>query len=324
MKVLIAGAGGFIGGHLVGRLAGEGADVRAVDILPPEQWSLRHGVESIRADLRDPTACREVVTGCEAIYDLAADMGGVGFIERNPVACMLSVRIGANLLEAADECGAQRFFFSSSACVYPRSRQDRADAGPLREGEAVPADPEDGYGWEKLFVEQLAGAFARERGLAVRIARYHNVFGPHGAWDGGREKAPAAICRKVATAELTGDRRIDIWGDGQQTRSFTWIDDCIEGTRRLMDSAVSEPRNIGSSELVTIDQLVSIVEDLAGVRLERHYDLSSPTGVRGRNSDNTRVRAELGWEPATPLRDGLAQLYPWVRERVEQRLRAAG
>jgi nucleoside-diphosphate-sugar epimerase len=321
MSTLVAGAGGFVGGHLVGRLCAEGVDVRAVDLLPLDRWASRHDVESIQVDLRDAVACRDVVAGCDAIYDLAADMGGMGFIASNPVACMLSVGIGVNLLEAADALGVERFFFSSSACVYPRARQEREDVEPLREDDAVPADPEDGYGWEKLFMEQLAQAFRRERGLEVRIARYHNVYGPACAWDGGREKAPAAICRKVAMAELTGDPTIDIWGDGRQTRSFTWIGDCVEGTRRLMDSTVGEPRNIGSSELVSIDDVVTMVEEIAGVRLERRYDTTAPQGVRGRNSDNTRICADLGWQPTTPLREGLAQLYPWVRDRVEHRLR---
>jgi nucleoside-diphosphate-sugar epimerase len=314
------GAGGFIGGHLVGRLCAEGVDVRAVDILPVERWRLHHDTECLKADLRDAAACRSLAASCAHVYDLASDMGGMGFIASHQVDCMLSIVIAVNLLEAAHATGAERFFFSSSACVYPRDRQGDADTVPLREEDAFPANPEDGYGWEKLFTEQLARAFHRERGLDVRIARYHNVYGPHGAWEGGREKAPAAICRKVATAVLTGRSVIDIWGDGKQTRSFMWIGDCIEGTRRLVESTVSEPRNIGSAELVSIDELVTTVEQIAEVRLDRRYDTSAPQGVRGRNSDNRRVRAELGWEPSTPLRDGLAVLYPWVREQVERRL----
>lgn len=320
---LVAGAGGFIGGHLVRRLCAEGFEVRAVDLLPVGAWALRHDADSRQADLRDPAVCRRAVAGCDQIYDLASDMGGMGFIKNHQVDCMVSVVIAVNLLQAAEQAGVERFFFSSSACVYPLGRQSRSDAPALREDDVLPANPEDGYGWEKLFTERLVGAFHAERGLAGRIARYHNVYGPYGAWDGGREKAPAAICRKVAIAELTGVHTIDIWGDGRQTRSFLWIDDGIEGTRRLMDSAISEPRNIGSSELVSIDDLVSAVEDTAGIKLERRYDTSAPQGVRGRNSDNTRIRAELGWEPSTSLREGLAVLYPWIRDQVASRLYAS-
>jgi GDP-D-mannose 3',5'-epimerase len=320
VRALVAGAGGFIGGHLVGRLCAEGLDVRAVDALPVEQWRLRHDTESVEADLRDAAACRSLTAGCDQVYDLASDMGGMGFITSHQVDCMLSVVIAVNLLEAAHDAEVERFFFSSSACVYPLDRQGTADTVPLREDDVLPANPEGGYGWEKLFTEQLAQAFQRERSLDVRIARYHNVYGPHGAWDGGREKAPAAICRKVATAVLTAGSVIDVWGDGKQTRSFMWIGDCIEGTRRLMKSPVSEPRNIGSTELVSIDEMVTTVEQIAGVHLERRYDTTAPQGVRGRNSDNTRIRTELGWEPSTALRDGLAALYPWVKDQVERRL----
>jgi nucleoside-diphosphate-sugar epimerase len=320
VKALVAGAGGFIGGHLVGRLLADGIEVRAVDVAPVERWRLRHDVECVVADLRDAGVSEAAVTGCDVVYDLASDMGGMGFISTHHVDCMLSVVIAINLLQAAERAGADRFFFSSSACVYPAERQSAVDAVALREEEVLPADPEDGYGWEKLFTEQLLQAFRRERDLEVRVARYHNVYGLHGAWEGGREKAPAAICRKVATAALLGAPSIEVWGDGRQTRSFLWIDDCIEGTRRLVDSDVSEPRNIGSSELVSVDDMVGMVEDIAGVRLERRYDLTAPQGVRGRNSDNSRIEAELGWAPATSLRDGLARLYPWVRDQVAHQL----
>lgn len=316
VKVLVAGAGGFLGGHLVARLCSEGYDVRAVDLLPEHTWALRHDVESHQADLRDATACRRAVAGCDHVYDLASDMGGMGFIKSHQVDCMVSVAIAVNLLRAAEGAGVERFFFSSSACVYPVERQSRSDVVALREDDVLPANPEDGYGWEKLFTERLVGAFHAEGRLEGRIARYHNVYGPHAAWDGGREKAPAALCRKVAIAELTGRATIDIWGDGRQTRSFLWVDDCIEGTRRLMDSDIGEPRNIGSEELVSVDDLVSMVEEIAGFSLQRRYDRNAPQGVRGRNSDNTRIRADLGWEPSTPLRDGLAVLYPWVRDQV--------
>jgi nucleoside-diphosphate-sugar epimerase len=243
-------------------------------------------------------------------------MGGMGFIEQNKALCMLSVLINTHLLVAARDAGAGRYFFSSSACVYNAEKQLNPDVVPLREDDAYPAMPEDGYGWEKLFSERMCRHFTEDFGLETRVARYHNVYGSHGTWDGGREKAPAAICRKVIEATLSGRRTIEIWGDGQQTRSFTYIDDCLEGTRRLMAGGVSEPLNVGSSELVTINQLVDIVEDIAGVRLERQYLTSAPKGVNGRNSDNTRIKAELGWEPTTPLRVGLERTYRWIHGQI--------
>jgi GDP-D-mannose 3',5'-epimerase len=321
VKILVAGAGGFIGGHLTSRLRHDGVDVRAVDVMPVERWAQRHDVESIEADLRDPAACRAVVADCDQVYDLACDMGGIGFITSNQVECMMSAVIAAHLLEAAAEAGVGRFFFSSSACIYPIERQASTDVVPLREEDAFPANPDGGYGWEKLFTERLVRAFQHERGLEVRIARYHNVYGPYGSWDGGREKAPAAICRKVAIAALTGDLAIDVWGDGKQTRSFMWIDDCVHGTVELMGSTVSEPRNVGSSERVSIDDLITIVEDVAGVQVERRYDTLAAQGVRGRNCDGTRLEAELGWRPSTTLREGVGALYPWIRDQVERSVR---
>ena len=279
---LVAGGGGFIGGWLVRSLVNDGFQVRAVDSKPPAEWfQITADAENLVLDLRELDACRKAVSGVDWVFDLACDMGGMEFIETNKVYCMISVLIGTHLLLAASEVGVDRFFFASSACVYRTDRQTSAEVEPLKESDVYPAMPEDGYGWEKLFTERMCRHFGEERGLDTRIARYHNVYGPNGAWDGGREKAPAAICRKVASAVLHGSGSIEIWGDGEQTRTFTYIDDCVEGTRRLMESAVDEPVNVGSSELVTINQLVDPVETLAGVKLERRYRLDAPLGVRG-------------------------------------------
>jgi GDP-D-mannose 3',5'-epimerase len=287
-RVLVAGGGGFIGGHLVKSLLEDGVEVRAADLKPlDEWWQLHPGVESVQLDLSDREAALQATRGVDEVYDLAADMGGMGFIENNKAACMLSVLTGTHLLLGARDNGVGRFFFASSACVYAAEHQTSPDVVALKESDAYPAMPEDGYGWEKLFTERLCRHFHEDFGLETRIARYHNVYGPNGSWTGGREKAPAAICRKVAQAALTGDRRIEVWGDGLQTRSFMFVDDCVYGTRRLMDSNVREPINIGSSELVTINGLIDIVSDIAGIEVDRSHDLTAPQGVRGRNSDNT-------------------------------------
>lgn len=318
MTVLVAGAGGFIGGHLTGRLLAEGQAVRAVDCKQPGDWHQLHDeAENLVLDLSKAGDAGQAVMGVEDVYNLAADMGGMGFIENNKAACMLSVLINTHLLLAARDSGVERYFFASSACVYPDYRQDEPENPGLKERDAYPAMPEDGYGWEKLFSERLCRHFLEDYGLETRAFRYHNVYGPHGTWDGGREKAPAAICRKVATAVITGNPRIEIWGDGEQSRSFMFIDDCIEGTRLLMESDVTEPLNLGSDELVTINELVSIVEGIAGVELDRVYDLSAPQGVRGRNSDNELIKERLGWAPAISLREGLQATYAWVSEQVD-------
>lgn len=320
--LLVAGAGGFIGGHLVRSLVADGIPVRAVDQKPIEEWyQVASDAENVVLDLSLLDACRAAVDGVSHVYNLASDMGGMGFIELNKARCMLSVLINTHLLVAARDAGVGRYFFASSACVYAAEKQESPDVVPLREADAYPALPEDGYGWEKLFGERLCRHFTEDFGLETRVARYHNVYGSHGTWDGDRAKAPAAICRKVATAELTGGSAIEIWGDGNQTRSFTAIADCVEGSRRLMDSDFGEPVNIGSSELVTINGLVQIVERIAGITLERRYVPDAPQGVRGRNSDNTLVRSVLGWEPSTPLVDGLTDTYKWVHDQVAAALR---
>ena len=315
---VVTGAGGFIGGHLTAALLAEGRSVRAVDRKPPDRWYQRHpDAENVTSGLSTVDDCRAVLAGVDGeVYHLAADMGGMGFIEQNRAACMLSVLPSTNLLLAARDADVRRYFYASSACVYAADRQTSSDVTPLREEDAYPAMPEDGYGWEKLFSERMARHFREDFGLATRVARYHNVFGPHGSWRGGREKAPAALCRKVATAALTGEREIEIWGDGKQSRSFLYVSDCVEGTLRLTRGDWPEPVNIGSAELVTIDELVDLIEEIAGIRVRRRYRRDAPQGVRGRNSDNTRVRAVLGWEPSTPLRDGLAQTYRWIHDQV--------
>ena len=266
-------------------------------------------------------SAREALAGgAGEVYNLAADMGGMGFIENNKALCMLSVLTSTHVLMAAREAGVDRFFYSSSACVYAADKQTDTDVVALREEDAYPAMPEDGYGWEKLFSERMARHFREDYGVTTRIARYHNVYGPHGTWEGGREKAPAAICRKVATAALTGRHEIEIWGDGEQTRSFMYIDDCVKGSVMLTRSDFAEPINIGSSELVTINELVDTAEQIAGIKLNRTYNLDAPKGVRGRNSDNTLIQKEFGWEPSTRLRDGLEITYGWIYDRVVAKL----
>jgi GDP-D-mannose 3',5'-epimerase len=313
--VVVAGAGGFIGGHLVAALQKLGKRVRAVDIKPTTEWyQLSECAENVVADLKLKGEAERACCGAEKVYQLAADMGGMGFIENNKALCMLSVLINTHMLQAARDAGVQRFFYSSSACVYNADKQTSRDVVPLREEDAYPAMPEDGYGWEKLFSERMCRHFREDFGLATRSVRYHNVYGPHGSWEGGREKAPAAICRKVIEAVLSDDDTIEIWGDGEQTRSFMYIDDCLRGTLTVCDSDILEPINLGSSELVSINQLVDIVEEIAGVRLRRKYDLSAPKGVNGRNSDNQRIKELLGWEPSIRLKDGLTRTYAWIHD----------
>jgi GDP-D-mannose 3',5'-epimerase len=317
---LVTGAGGFIGGQLVRNLLASGVSVRAVDKKPIEEWYFRSAeAENLVADLQLAEACDQVTKGVAHVYNLAADMGGMGFIENNKALCMLSVLINTHMLMAAHKHGVDRFFYSSSACVYPGYKQTDADVVALKESDAYPADAEDGYGWEKLFGERLCRHFREDFGIKTRVARYHNVYGPFGTWDGGREKAPAAVSRKVAIAVIAGKHEIEIWGDGEQTRSFMYIDDCLIGTQKLLHSDVEEPLNIGSDEMVTINQLVDIVEEIAGVKLKRNHKLNAPKGVRGRNSDNRLIKAKLGWAPNIPLRMGMEQTYRWIYDQAKAR-----
>jgi len=321
VDAVVTGAGGFIGGHLVAALLAEGKTVRGVDIKPLGEWCQLHpGAENVRGDVSLLETARTAVDGAGVVYNLAADMGGMGFIENNKAACMLSVLTSTHVLMAARESGVERYFYSSSACVYAAEHQTSPDVVALKESDAYPAMPEDGYGWEKLFSERMARHFLEDYGVPTRVARYHNIYGEFGTYEGGREKAPAAICRKVAHAVLTGEHSIEIWGDGKQTRTFTYIDDCVRGTRTITDGEFSEPVNLGSDELVTINQMVDIVEEIAGVSLERNHDLTAPQGVRGRSSDNTEMLNRYGWAPATALADGLERTYRWVYDEVKKGL----
>jgi nucleoside-diphosphate-sugar epimerase len=324
-KVLVTGGGGFIGGHLVAELIRDGhSDIRVVDCKSFSDWyQIFPQVENICADLRALSACRATARDVRYVFNLAADMGGMGFIETHKAECMLSVLISTHVLMAAHEAAVERLFYSSSACVYAAEKQTTADVVALRESDAYPAMPEDGYGWEKLFSERMCRHFREDYGFATRVARYHNVYGPNGTYDGGREKAPAAICRKVIAAKLSGSGEIEIWGDGRQTRSFMYIDDCIVGTLLIFESGEIEPLNLGSDRLVTIDQLVDIVENIGGVKLKRRYNLSAPKGVRGRNSDNSLIAERLGWAPAIPLEVGLEQTYRWIYDQMTGGLRRA-
>src|SRR6266545_2374617 len=320
-KIVVCGAGGFIGGHLVADLLRQGCqNLRALDIKPFQEWHQRFpAVENRQIDLQDKAACESALEGASQVYNLAADMGGMGFIENHRCLCMLSVLINTHLLMAAKKFGVQRYFYASSACVYNADKQTDPNVTALKEEDAYPAMPEDGYGWEKLFSERMCRHFREDFAVPTRIARYHNVYGPHGTFDGGREKAPAAICRKVITAKLSGSNDIEIWGDGNQTRSFMYIDDCLKGTQAIQASDILEPINLGSSELVSINRLVDIVEAIANVRLRRHYNLDAPKGVNGRNSDNALIKKQLGWEPSTRLSEGMEKTYRWIYDEMVKR-----
>jgi GDP-D-mannose 3',5'-epimerase len=317
-KAVVCGAGGFIGGHLVQNLLANGVEViRAVDIKPLDEWyQASKDVENLSFDLKDKDNCLKAAEDANVIFQLAADMGGMGFIENNKALCMLSVLTNTHMLMAARDKGVERFFYSSSACVYNAEKQTSPNVVALKESDAYPALPEDGYGWEKLFSERMCRHFEEDYGLQARVARYHNVYGPLGTWTGGREKAPAAICRKVIEAKHSGSNQIEIWGDGKQTRSFMYIDDCTLGTRMIAESDIREPLNLGSDELVTINQLVDIAEEIAGVKLKRNYNLSAPRGVNGRNSDNTLIQEKLDWAPSIRLREGLALTYAWIENEM--------
>lgn len=311
--ILVTGAGGFIGGHLVKFLAEKrNADIIAVDIKPFKEWDRLHNfANNQQLDLQEKENCVLICKGIDEVYNLAAEMGGIGFIENHKCTCMLNVLINTHMLWAA-EGRAKRFFYSSSACVYNANKQLDVDVIPLKEEDAYPAMPEDGYGWEKLFSERMCRHFREDLGLQTRVARFHNVYGPLGTWYGGKEKAPAAICRKVIEAKINNTGVIDIWGDGTKTRSFMYIDDCLTGIDLITQSDVTEPLNLGSNELVSINGLVSIIEDIAGVKLKRNYILDAPQGVNGRNSDNTKIKKYFNWEPSIRLKDGLEKTYRWI------------
>lgn len=318
--ILVAGGGGFIGGHLVENLLLKGHTVRSVDIKPLSDWYQIHPeAENLKDDLMRKEACVKAVEGCDLVYNLACDMGGMGFIENNKCLCMLSVLINTHLLIACKEAGCNNFFYSSSACVYAADKQTNPNLTALKESDAYPAMPEDGYGWEKLFGERMCRHFNEDFQIDVRIARFHNVYGTHGTFEGGREKAPAAICRKIAMAKLSGNHEIEVWGDGKQTRSFTYIDDCLTGMDKLLASEMKNPINLGSSEMVTINQMIDYVEEIAGIKITRNYDLSAPQGVRGRNSDNELIEKTLGWVPSITLQEGLTKTFGWIYDQLRSR-----
>ena len=321
-RILVAGGGGFIGGHLVGVLLSRGHDVVVADIKPETQWYQRHErAKNLTLNLEEKNACFEAAKGCDTIYNLACNMGGMGFIENNRALCMLSVLINTHMLMAAKEHGVKNYLYSSSACVYAADKQTNTAVPALKEEDAYPAMPENGYGWEKLFSERMCMHFSEDFGTNVRVVRFHNVYGTFGTWDGGREKAPAAMCRKVIEAIDNGSMKVEIWGDGEQTRSFMYIDDCIIGLDKLMASDFSDPLNLGRNELVSINQLLDIVEDIAGVKVERSYNLAAPQGVRGRNSDNDLIKKVLDWEPEIDLRAGMEKTYHWVKQEFDRRKR---
>ena len=323
--VVVTGAGGFIGGALVASLRQQGhKKIRAVDVKPLEHWYQRTpDVENLILDLNLKESCEKAAKDARVIYNLAANMGGMGFIEKNKGLCMLSVLINTHMLQAAVKYRAERYFYASSACVYNGDKQKTFEAPSLKEEDAYPALAEDGYGWEKLFSERMCRHFREDFGLYTRVARFHNVYGPWGTWFGGREKAPAAICRKVIEAKLAGKHEIEIWGTGNQTRSFMYIDDCLQGIQKIMNSEILEPINLGSSEAVSINQLVDMVEGIAGIHLKRNYDLTAPQGVNGRNSDNTLIKKYLGWEPCIPLQAGLEKTYAWIHDQYLAREKGA-
>jgi nucleoside-diphosphate-sugar epimerase len=321
--IVIAGAGGFIGGSLARYFHELGYKrIRAIDRKPLPEWYQRvPGVESISMDLSEKENAIQAVIGATEVYNLAADMGGMGFIEKFRVECLRSILINTHMVDAAWRAGVQRYFFSSSACAYNTDLQKDPQVRALRESDAYPAMSERGYGWEKLLSEMFCQEYWAERGLETHIARFHNIYGPHGTWFGGREKAPAALSRKVIEAKDTGDMKIDIWGDGTQTRSFCFIDDCVLGIDQIMhcDALIATPVNLGSSELISINDLVSMVEAIGGVKLQRSHDLDAPKGVAGRNSDNTFIRSVLDWEPLTPLRTGMEKTYHWIEQQYADR-----
>jgi nucleoside-diphosphate-sugar epimerase len=321
MKILVAGAGGFIGGHLVKSLLDDNHKVTCADIKPIQNWfQIFNECKNYSFDLKEYQNCLEVTDGVDFIYNMACNMGGMGFIENNKAECMLSVLINTNLLRACLVNKVKKYFFSSSACVYNADKQKSNFIKGLKETDAYPAMPEDGYGWEKLFSERMCRHFYEDYKLETRVARYHNVYGPMGTFDGGREKAPAALCRKLIVAKNSGEKKIDVWGDGEQTRSFMFIDDCIKGTKKIFESDCREVLNIGSEEQVSINQMIKIIEEISSFKVEKNYQLEKPKGVRGRSSNNDLVREKLGWDFETSLKSGLEITYKWIEKEMAKKL----
>ena len=321
-KILIVGAGGFIGGHLVKKLLDNGNSIVSTDIKSKEYWfqDFENAENYYSMDMKDINNCRKVTKNIDYVFNMACNMGGMGFIENNKAECMLSVLINTNLLIACKESGIKKYFFSSSACAYNKTKQEKVFIEGLKEGDAYPADPEDGYGWEKLFSERMCRHFMEDYGIEVRVARYHNIYGPYGTYDGGREKAPAALCRKVIKAKNDKDNKIEVWGDGLQTRSFLYVDDCVDGTLRLFESDYSNPLNIGSDEQVSINQMIEIIEDISGIKkLERVYQLDKPKGVRGRSSNNDLAKKVLNWSFRVKLKEGLKNTYDWISSETNKK-----
>ena len=315
-KILICGAGGFIGGHLTNTLSKANSLV-CVDIKPTEYWfQIFDKNKNYSLDLKEYENCLKATEGIEYVYNLACNMGGMGFIENNKAECMLSVLVNTNLLRACLKNKIKKYFFSSSACVYNATKQSKTFIAGLKEVDAYPAEPEDGYGWEKLFSERMCRHFNEDFGLPVSIVRYHNVYGPHGTFGGGREKAPAALCRKIIEAKLNKKKEIDVWGDGEQTRSFLYIDDCVQGTQTVFNKSYNEPLNVGSEEQVSINQMINIIEDIADYKVKKNYQLDKPKGVRGRSSDNSLVTEKIGWKPSYTLKQGLEKTYKWIYEQM--------
>jgi len=318
MKYLICGAGGFIGGHLVKDLMNEGHEVVCADIKPIEFWfQLFEENKNYSLDLKEYENCLKVTEGVDLIYNMACNMGGMGFIENNKADCMLSVLINTNLLRASLVHKIKKYFFSSSACVYNGTKQEKIFIEGLKESDAYPAEPEDGYGWEKLFSERMCRHFTEDFGLETRVIRYHNVYGPLGTYDGGRDKAPAALSRKIALAKMNNEKEIEVWGDGKQTRSFMYIDDCLVGTKKIFNSDLKDVYNLGSNEQVSINQMIDVIEEIADYKVVRKYLLDKPLGVRGRSSDNTKIQADLNWAPSITLKDGLKKTYKWIENHIK-------
>jgi len=321
-KILVVGAGGFIAGHLIKRLLENGNSITVTDIKPKEFWFQDFDIVTnfYSTDMKDITNCRKVTKNIDYVFNMACNMGGMGFIENNKAECMQSVLINTNLLISCKENKVQRYFFSSSACAYNTTKQQDVYIEGLKEQDAYPADPEDGYGWEKLFSERMCRHFMEDYGLEIRVARYHNIYGPFGTYDGGREKAPAALCRKIIQAKKEKKNIIDVWGDGKQTRSFLYVDECVEGTLRLFESDYSDPINIGSDEQVSINQMIEMIEVISGVdKLNKNYQLDKPKGVRGRSSNNDLIKKVLNWSYKMSLKDGLSKTYKWIDDEMSQK-----